>query len=200
MTPSRLRRRVLPAAVLAGLAGISVPLLSPLGSASAATVSVSVTNFEFSPANVTVGQGGKVAWTFHSMHTTTSNQRFWDSGMRASGTYTVTFPDAGTFGYLCTMHPFMTGSVKVPMHATGSASHGWKVIWSARSSTPSNRRYDVQERKPGSSHWTAYKTSTASRSVSFNPSHNGTYAFRARTHNGSHGASGWSPTLSVRIS
>jgi plastocyanin len=200
MTPSRSRRRLVPAALLAGLAAVSAPLLVPLGSASAATVSVSVTNFRFSPASVTVGQGGKVAWTFHSLHTTTSNQGFWDSGMRSSGTFTMSFADAGTFGYHCTMHPFMTGSVKVPMRATGSASHGWKLTWSTRSSTPSNRRYDVQERKPGSSHWSTYRTATSKRSATFDPAHHGKYAFRARTHNGSRGASGWSPTLLVRIS
>ncbi|WP_310962944.1 cupredoxin domain-containing protein [Nocardioides terrisoli] len=182
------------------LLGSAAVVALPAGSASATTAEVSVTNFQFTPAHVSVSQGGSVGWTFHAMHTSTSNQDFWNSGRRASGTYTVHFPDAGRFGYHCTMHPSMTGSVAGPMRAAGSASAGWRIVWSSRSSTPANRRYDVQVRKPGGSTWSPYRSASAARSSSFDPARSGSYVFRARTRNGSHGASGWSPHLSLRIS
>jgi len=182
------------------LIGSLALVLSPLPVASAATAQVSVTDYAFTSSTVTVSQGGLVAWSFHSMHTTTSNQGFWDSGMRSSGAYTVRFSDAGTFGYHCTMHPFMTGRVRVPLRASGSAAHGWRITWSARTSTPANRRFDVQLRKPGTTAWSSYRAGTGARTAAFDPARPGRYAFRARTHNGARGASGWSPTLVLKIS
>jgi plastocyanin len=204
MISSRSHRRLRPGALLTTLGVAALPLLAPLPSVAtntaANTVAVSVTNYRFSPSTVVLAQGLAVTWTFHAQHTSTSNQRFWNSGVRSSGTYTVRFRDAGTFGYHCTMHPSMTGRVLVPLRVTGSAAHGWKLMWSSRTSTPASRRYDVQVRKPGTWEWSAYRTGTARRSAFFNPAHTGTYVFRARTHNVSHGASGWSPTLALPIS
>ena len=51
-------------------------------------------------------------WTGANMHSTTSGGN-WDSGIQASGTFAHTFNSAGTFNYLCTVHPFMTASVTV---------------------------------------------------------------------------------------
>ena len=175
-------------------------LLGPVAPAAAGTTTISVTDFQFSRTSVQVAMGGTVSWQFHAEHTTTSDQRFWDSGHRSSGAYTVTFPDAGTYRYHCSMHPEMTGAVKVPLRVRGSAATGWTLRWSVRSSTPANRRYDVQYRRAGTSRWTALRTGTASRSARFNPARSATYQLRVCTHNGSVGASGWTPVVSVRIS
>lgn len=173
--------------------------LAPLTPVDAATTVVSVQDFSFTPATVTVGMGQSVTWSFHSMHTTTSNQRFWDSGMLASGSYAVTFRDAGTFGYHCTMHPSMTGRVRVPVRRTGAAADGWRVRWSVRASTPTSRRFDVQYKRSGATSWKWFRNDTVKRSGFFNPARSGSYLLRARTRNVGVGVSGWSPRLTLRI-
>lgn len=191
-TSRRTAAAVLTAACLLPL-GLQVP-------ATASTAQVSVTDFRFTPASVSTGQGGAVTWTFHGMHTTTSDQGFWNSGTRMTGTFTTSFADAGTFGYHCTIHSFMTGKVTVPLRASGSPSTGWRISWTSRTTTPANRSYDVQVKKPGAIRFTAYRSGVRTRSASFDPSRVGTYVFRSRTHNGANGTSGWSPALSLRIS
>lgn len=196
MTPSPRSRR---AAVLAPVLGLL--LVGTLAPADAAGAVVSVRDFSFTPATVAVAPGQSVTWEFGSLHTTTSDQRFWDSGDRGAGaSYAVAFRDAGTFGYHCTMHPSMTGRVVVPVTATGSAATGWRLRWSVRSSTPSNRRFDVRVKRVGATTWTVFRKATAKRAGLFNPSGRGSYLVRARTRNVGVGASGWSPALTVSIS
>ncbi len=68
----------------------------------------------FNPAATTVPVGTTVTWTFGTG--TTHNVTFGDgttSGDRSTGTYTRTFNTAGTFGYRCTIHAGMNGSVTV---------------------------------------------------------------------------------------
>lgn len=179
---------------------LALLLLAPPAPAGAATTTVSVQDFSFTPATVTVTLGQSVTWVFHAEHTTTSNQGFWDSGHRSSGQYVVVFQDAGGFGYHCTMHPSMTGQVRVPLTASGSAARGWRLRWSARTSTPSNLRYDVRYKRVGTSTWKSFRRASAKRSGLFNPDHGGSYLVRARTRNAGVGASGWSPRLRLRIS
>jgi plastocyanin len=195
MTPPRAPRR---AAALTTL--LALLLVVPLAPARATGPVVSVQDFSFTPASVGIGLGDTVTWSFASLHTTTSNQRFWDSGARGSGTYQVRFRDAGTFGYHCSMHPFMKGRVAVPVRSSGSAAHGWRLTWSVRATTPANRRYDVAVKRLGSSTWTSYRTATAKRSGTFNPSRSGSYLVRARTRNVGAGVSGWSPAVTVAVS
>ena len=195
MTPTRRSRRI---AVLSSVLGLL--LIGPTAPAGAAPAVVSVQDFSFTPARVGVGLGESVTWTFHSLHTSTSNQGFWSSGERSTGDYVVTFLDAGTFGYHCAMHPSMTGKVRVPITASGSASAGWRLRWSTRTSTPANRRFDVRFKRVGATTWTAFRSGTAKRAGSFHPSRAGSYLVRARTSNVGVGHSGWSPALTVRLS
>lgn len=47
-------------------------------------------------------------------HTATSSDQIWDSEILAQGeSFSRAFPDAGTFPYLCTVHPGMVGTVEV---------------------------------------------------------------------------------------
>ncbi|MGY2875327.1 plastocyanin [Marmoricola sp. URHA0025 HA25] len=196
MTPPRAPRCIAALIALLGLV-----LLGPLASARAADTVVSVQDFSFTPAAVTTGLGDTVTWAFASMHTTTSNQRFWSSGARDSGDrYQVRFRDAGAFGYHCSMHPSMTGRVSVPVRASGSSASGWRLTWSVRTSTPANRRFDVRLKRVGTSRWTSYRKATAKRAASFDPARTGTYLVEARTRNVGAGVSGWSPALTVAIS
>ena len=94
--------------------GGSMPL--PAGSAD-----VTIRDFTFSPASVSIKVGATVRWTNQgpSAHTSTSDNGVWDSGQlnppsggggyggggTAAGTFQTTFTKAGTYGYHCTNHP-----------------------------------------------------------------------------------------------
>lgn len=86
--------------------------------APAATNSVTIENFAFSPANITVKKGTAVTWVNKDStpHTVTENdgQTGPDSGtMAKDGSYTFTFNTVGKFQYHCTFHPNMVGTVTV---------------------------------------------------------------------------------------
>ena len=77
---------------------------------------VSIDNFAFVPATLTVAVGSSVTWTNHDEepHTVAANDgSFHSSGMGAQGTYSHSFATAGTFEYVCSIHPFMHGTVVV---------------------------------------------------------------------------------------
>ncbi|HEY9722042.1 MAG TPA: plastocyanin/azurin family copper-binding protein [Oscillatoriaceae cyanobacterium] len=84
----------------------------------AMTQSVTIQNFAFSPANVTVMRGGTVTWTNQDSvgHSATSDTAGgFDTGVIAHGNTSpgVTFNTAGTFTYHCSVHPSMHGTVTV---------------------------------------------------------------------------------------
>jgi plastocyanin len=188
---------------LAAVAAFTAVLFVP-AEAGAATRAVAIMGFGFNPSTVTVSQGTTVTWTQQDMgvqHTSTSNQGFWGSAHLNTGqSFSVAFHNAGAFGYHCAVHPDMTGTVRVPLTATGTSAGGWTLRWTNVSSVPSTRAFDVQIKKPGTTAFVVFRTAVKSRTAFFNPSHNGTYQFRARTKNLSNGKnSGWSPTKSVKI-
>jgi plastocyanin len=77
---------------------------------------VDIKNFAFNPATVSATAGGKVTWTNSdtTAHTVTFDDGSADSGNLAAGaTFDHTFATAGTFGYHCTIHSSMKGTVTV---------------------------------------------------------------------------------------
>ena len=80
---------------------------------------VIIRDFRFTPEQVRIRPGTRVTWVNcgprgDESHTSTSNNGVWDSGLLAPGaTFTREFPQAGSFGYHCTPHPGMTGTVIV---------------------------------------------------------------------------------------
>jgi plastocyanin len=89
----------------------------PPGTAQAVTVTVR--DFEFSPASVTIPRGSTVVWRFvgptaHSSTSDPGSPEAWDSGTLGPGnTYSRPFNSPGSFSYHCTPHPFMHGTVVV---------------------------------------------------------------------------------------
>src|ERR687884_1545990 len=81
------------------------------------TRTVSIQNFSFKPAQITIKRGTKVRWINKdsTAHTATANNgRSFDSGRLGKGQrYTHTFKSVGTKKYHCEIHPFMRGSVVV---------------------------------------------------------------------------------------
>ena len=101
-----------------------------------ATANVTITSDQFTDnasgnSTTTIHAGDAVEWQWHSgTHSTTSGactsgggpydtggctaSGDWDSGIRSSGTFTFTFPNAGSFSYFCQVHgSMMTGKVVV---------------------------------------------------------------------------------------
>ncbi|MCX4097958.1 cupredoxin family copper-binding protein [Nocardia sp. alder85J] len=102
--------------------GMSAPPASaaPAGTGTAAVpvagTAVSIDNFAFAPASLTVRVGSTVTWTNHDEepHTVVSADGTLHSpGMGTGATYSYTFTKAGTVDYVCSIHPFMHGTVVV---------------------------------------------------------------------------------------
>ena len=86
----------------------------------------------FQPYEVKIDVGGTVTWTNTdtNTHTISSGKpsddtygSVFDTGIssfKAGKTFSHTFPDAGTFDYLCQLHPWMTGVVTVAAGGTTS--------------------------------------------------------------------------------
>ncbi|BBZ10380.1 cupredoxin domain-containing protein [Mycobacterium branderi] len=77
---------------------------------------VAIDNFAFVPPTLTVAAGSTVTWTNRDEepHTVAaSDGSFRSPGMGSQATYTHTFSTAGTFDYICSIHPFMHGTVVV---------------------------------------------------------------------------------------
>jgi plastocyanin len=102
----------------------ATPTPRPRPTPTPTTVMVQITtdsggNFVFSPANVTIRVGSSVEWINNTNgvpHTSTSDTGVWNSGMKLynyKSTFTFTFTSAGSYGYMCTIHPYMTGTITV---------------------------------------------------------------------------------------
>jgi uncharacterized protein (TIGR03118 family) len=108
------------------LGGLLLVLLSQPVCGLAATTNVSIVDFGFQPADVTIKVGDTVTWTNTGSftHTSTSGTTtggarhpdgLWDSGSILPGqTFSHTFSKAGVFPYYCTPHfTSMVGTVNV---------------------------------------------------------------------------------------
>jgi amicyanin len=86
-------------------------------STSAGGTTVTIKNFQYTPATLTVKVGTKVTFVNDDTtpHTATSaSGGTINSGNLGNGqSYTVTFTKPGTYQYVCTIHPFMKGTVTV---------------------------------------------------------------------------------------
>ena len=93
--------------------------MSPSGSSVAASIvtgASTMTTTAYTPNPVTVSVGGTVTWTNNDSktHTSTANGGNWNSPPVApGGTFSMTFPAAGSFPYHCSIHPGMVGTVTV---------------------------------------------------------------------------------------
>ncbi|MGX9791754.1 cupredoxin domain-containing protein [Mycobacterium sp. MMS18-G62] len=77
---------------------------------------VSISDFKFNPATLTVPVGATVTWTNkdEEPHTVAGKDgSFHSPGMDTNGTYSFTFMTPGSYDYVCSIHPFMTGTVVV---------------------------------------------------------------------------------------
>ena len=90
------------------------------GGGGGGSADITIQDFSFSPATLTVKVGATVTWTNNgpSAHTTVSDKGVWSSGTlgapgggggygggSAGGTFRFTFMQPGTYPYHCALHP-----------------------------------------------------------------------------------------------
>ena len=88
----------------------------------AASGSVTIADFQFTPAQITINQGDTVTWTNDgpTPHSATAPDGSFDTGIFPAGqSRSHTFHDAGTFSYICTPHPNMHGTIVVQASQSG---------------------------------------------------------------------------------
>jgi plastocyanin len=115
-----IRRRLLLAGV--GLVGAAIGTavwrrsIAPAQSAAVSEVAVMIQGFAFTPATLTVKAGTTVVWTNRDdePHTVTeAEKRFKSPALDTDDSFRHRFDRAGTFAYVCSLHPHMAGRVTV---------------------------------------------------------------------------------------
>lgn len=97
---------------------VASPAATAVASPAAERVDIDILNFEFGPPTVTIRPGTTVVWTNASPTPHTVTGDFADSGILQSGdTFAWTFTDAGTFTYICNLHPQMEATIVVDPNA-----------------------------------------------------------------------------------
>lgn len=100
-----------------------------------------ISDFQFTPGSLTIHVGDTVTWTNNgpSEHTATANNHSFDTGLLKKGqSASHTFSQAGTFAYICTIHPFMHGTIVVLAASTSSTTPSHATTSSSNSNTSSN--------------------------------------------------------------
>lgn len=110
---------------VARMRAVGLPLLTFLLAATASawivlaaqTVEVRIKDLAFDPPDVTAHVGDTVRWvnTDFVDHTVTASNGDWDLALPAGATALLKPTKPGTFDYICTVHPNMTGK----LHVTG---------------------------------------------------------------------------------
>ncbi len=112
--------------VTALLGSLALVVVANVSLASAADdTAVTIENFAFAPAEMTVEAGSTVTWTNvqSARHTTTADGGAWDSGVMSTGTaFAFTFNEVGDFSYHCDIHEEMVAVVHVVAPATEPAT------------------------------------------------------------------------------
>jgi plastocyanin len=75
---------------------------------------VIIKNLAFNPASMTIAAGSEVTFTNNdsTTHTVTFDS-FQSGNVAPGGSFKHTFDSAGTFGYHCSIHPSMQGTITV---------------------------------------------------------------------------------------
>ena len=97
-----------------GIAVVATMLL-PVSAARAEDIEVHIDNFVFAPAQLAVKVGQAVTWTNRDdiPHTVVCAGKFRSKTLDTDDKFTFTFAAAGEYKYFCSLHPHMTGVVKV---------------------------------------------------------------------------------------
>jgi plastocyanin len=113
---ARPRLRAYVSLALASGAAFAMPAILATAAGPATAVEVKIEKFSYDAKEITVAPGTRVVWTNRdeTPHTVTSNDKsFASKGLDTDDKFEHVFSKEGDFGYICTVHPFMTGVVHV---------------------------------------------------------------------------------------
>jgi plastocyanin len=84
------------------------------GSGADSSDAIAVRDFEFAPSSYTTAAGEKVVWENEGeqIHNV-KGKGFFSRSIDAGESYSFTFDRAGSYDYLCTLHPQMKGTIAV---------------------------------------------------------------------------------------
>jgi plastocyanin len=96
--------------------GVLATLLVPAAARSDGGRQVTIDNFTFSPATLTVAKGTQVTWTNqddipHSI--VVGGIGVHSKALDTDGSFSYQFDKVGTFTYICGLHPHMHGEITV---------------------------------------------------------------------------------------
>lgn len=188
----------------AGLVALFVMLLSAT-SVSAATKTIDVQNYSFTPSGPKIARGTSVSWhnLSNSSHTATSDvPGIWNSvSIPASGTSaSVTFNQAGSFLYHCAVHPStMKGKIKVPMSASPSTGTTGTIFTLTLGNAPIQAGFTHEIAISRNGGTFTNLTPTSNTTTTFKATLSGTYRFHTRLRNGGQSPTAWSPTVSITV-
>ncbi len=77
---------------------------------------VSIQNYAFSPSTLTIQKGANVTWTNYDSvqhHVVSDSSAFSSPLLNKGDTYTHQFNNTGSFSYICSIHPYMKGTIVV---------------------------------------------------------------------------------------
>ena len=105
-----------------------------------APIVVSIRNYLFYPAALTIKPGTTVTWRNDEVngvaHTVVANKGAFASGNLGPGmVYSFTFTKPGAYGYTCSYHPYMTGTITVKDE--GAPAGGGSPVPSQAAPSPS---------------------------------------------------------------
>ena len=114
-------RRFAALAVFVFCAGLATPFIVVVkgyDAVAAQIPTVSIDNFQFSPATITVSVGASVTWInqdgdVHSIAADGTPPAFKSAGLDTGDKFFFTFAKPGTYAYHCSLHPHMTGKIIV---------------------------------------------------------------------------------------
>jgi len=116
------RAQAAAAAAIVGVLATALLLILGSGSASSApsanasrSVTVTIKDFKFKPATINASRGDRVVWVNRDRapHTATRRGSFDTGKIRSGRAVAVKFNSRGTYRYICSLHPEMTGKVVV---------------------------------------------------------------------------------------
>jgi plastocyanin len=99
----------------AAMAGAAV---AGAGAAPTVTPAITITNYSFHPGTLTVRKDSTVTWVnkdgdVHTIKSTDGPTAFNSPALDSGSQFAFTFHRAGTYHYVCSVHPYMRGVIVV---------------------------------------------------------------------------------------
>lgn len=118
------RRAALAAAAVSLAAAVGTGFVrEPAGVAAAAATAapesvVTIHAYSFDPGDLTVAKGAKIVWInkdedVHTIKSQDGPEAFQSPALDSGGRFELRLRHAGTYHYICSVHPFMHGTIVV---------------------------------------------------------------------------------------